>query len=175
MSFVWPYSASWLLHSRNSPDLLYSSGISDAPGRLKDNRRMTRMVNWFIIVCFYCSRLKMCRYTTSNAFLRSSGCFWPPFLNYEIADSHEFSLKRSVISLAHTNHRPQCSSIAQTRKMALLYPVQPLVSTKLCQFHKYRYLRHFLPWTGLHGYDGIILEVTESSQVVTVMLFWKIL
>jgi len=27
------------------------------------------------------------------------------------------------------------------------------------------------PTTRLHGYDGIILEVTESSQVVTVMLF----
>jgi len=27
------------------------------------------------------------------------------------------------------------------------------------------------PTTRLHGYDAIILEVTESSQVVTVMLF----
>lgn len=69
------------------------------------------------------------------------GPFSPLSLQY--TNSRKFSLKQSVIFSARTNHRLQCSLIAQTMKMALLCPVQPLVSIELRQIRKYRYSRYF--------------------------------
>lgn len=38
-------------------------------------------------------------------------------------------------------------------------------------FQSFQYLSQTDYSTGLYGYDGVILEVNEASQVVTVMLF----